>query len=142
MASFSNTIYGGDEIHTEISLDDLDLSAVEEFIRYLQEDLEKRFPEEMFNALTEEWHPSAMGEILRTHCVVLVSRLGPIRNNQLIIRTSLFAPDPSEQDPYDPVGEVVRWYPDLATDNYSHRLGLAHDRKLLQFKNFLEKKNK
>ncbi len=123
-----------DTIYTEIALSNAELKAVEDFARRLVLRSKNEHPEEYLDGIEQSF-----SEVARKQQVILVTRLGPIRDNHLIIRTSLYCPDPAEADPFDPIGEIARWYPDLADGNYTGKMRQAHERKLLEFRRYLEK---
>ena len=122
-----------DTIHSEIRLSDAEVRATEKFARQLVQRSKDEYPEESYDGI-ERSYP----EVARTRRVIVVTKFGPIRDNQLIIRTSLYCPDPSGADPFDPIGEIARWYPDAADGNYTWKMHRAHERKLVEFRRYLK----
>jgi len=124
-----------DEIVTEYELTSAGVDTLREFCTLLIGRTRTEFPYEHRDSLAEYFN-----SIENSRAVVVVSKLGPIRDQQLLLRTSLYAPDPAHSDPYDPVGEIARWYPDFATGNYVNKLGLAHERKNRQLQEFFKER--
>lgn len=91
-----------DTILTPQSLTEAQIEKVGAFALLISQRVREEFPEECCNQIQQY-----MPQVVIAKTVIIVSHLGPIRNNNLIIRTSLYAPEPNDADHFDPVGEIA-----------------------------------